>query len=385
MSGILFNDLIALRQKSGIGHYAAQLLEQFPQVAPDLSVTRLSTLPSARWVAKGMAKGASLGGGAGRLGALKGLLKGVAQGALDRYLGAAVGRGGWDLVHEPDAIAFPTSAKTLVSVMDLSVLLFPQFHPAHRVKKYEKYFMRSLAQAAHFIAISEATKRDLVEHLKVKSDQISAIALAPRVEFRPQTAAVVAAAKKKYALPDRYFLFVGNWEPRKNIPGLLRAYSRLSGTLRASCPLVLVGGWGWKSEESREMLKHSPWKETVKVLGYLPDSDLVPVTQGAMALVYPSFYEGFGLPPLEAMACGTPVICSSAGGLAEAVGSAARLVDPNDEVALSDAMKELAQSEEIRKNLSALGLAQAARFSWEETASETASVYRMLLGRKNNG
>ncbi len=386
MPRILFNDLIALRQRSGIGHYAAQLLEQYPHVAPDLSITRLSSLPAARWVVKGMSKAqGALSGGEGRLGALKGSLKGFAQAGVDRYLGATVGRGGWGLLHEPDAIAFPTQVPTLVSVMDLSVLLFPQFHPSHRVKKYEKYFMRSLSQAAHFVAISEATKRDLVEHLKVKSDRISAIALAPRVEFRPQSPQAVAAAKKKHGLPERYFLFVGNWEPRKNIPGLLRAYSRLSGSVRASYPLVLVGGWGWKSEESREMLTRAPWKENVRALGYLPDSDLVPVTQGATALVYPSFYEGFGLPPLEAMACGTPVISSSAGGLAEAVGNAALVVDPQDEVALSNAMKELAQSEEIRKNLSALGLVQAARFSWEKTARDTADVYRKLLGRKSDG
>lgn len=381
MPSILFNDLILFRQRSGIGHYAAQLLEHFPKAAPDLDVVRLSQLPSAHWVARGLGAGAGIvrGGAGGLRGKVVARLKGSVQASADKYFAWLAARGQYALFHEPDAIAFRTRLPTLLSVMDLSVLLYPEFHPAHRVQRYEKYFMRSLRRGTHFIAISQATKSDMIEHLKVKDDQISAIALAPREGFAPGERETVDAAKKRLGLPSNYFLFVGNLEPRKNIPGLLRAYSRLSAATREQFPLVLAGGWGWKSEEIRALLSRAPWKQNVKVVGYLSDADLVSTVQGAAALVYPSFYEGFGLPPLEAMACGTPVICSPAGGLAEAVGDAARLVDPKDEVAMADAMKLLAQSESLREEYRRLGIAQAAKFSWEKTARETAAVYRKLL------
>ncbi len=310
---------------------------------------------------------------------LKSTAKAVAQSALDRYLAWVEGRGDWALLHEPDAIAFPSRARTLISVMDLSVVLHPGWHPAHRVKKYERYFMRSLEQGSHFVAISEATKRDMIQHLKVKDDRISAIPLAPRGIFKKLPDVEIASVKYRWKLPDRYFLFVGNLEPRKNLPGLLRAYSRLPGSARAKHPLVLVGAWGWHSEDVREMLGRAPWKESVRHLGYLPDADLVAVTQGAMALVYPSFYEGFGLPPLEAMACGTPVISSRAGGLAEAIGDAAKVIDPEDEMDIFKAMKEVAESEELRKTLTEKGLAHAAQFSWDKTARATADIYRRLV------
>jgi glycosyltransferase involved in cell wall biosynthesis len=381
MALVLFNDLIVFRQRSGIGHYAAQLLAQYPHVAPDLPIVRLSTLPRVRWIADAMRKASSEAGRERRGPAPRsgGPLKTTAQGVLDRYLSWAVGKGDWGLLHEPDAIAFRTSVRTLVSVMDLSVILFPQWHPIYRVKKYEKYFARSLEQSAHFIAISEATKRDMVRHLHVKADRVTVIPLAPRAEVRTRPGREVAAIKSRLSLPGRYLLFVGNLEPRKNLPGLLRAYSRLPGSLRSDCPLVLVGGWGWKSEILRDMLDRAPWNRDVRHLGYLPDADLAAVTQGATALVYPSFYEGFGLPPLEAMAVGTPVISSTAGGLAEAVGDAALVVEPNDEEALAGAMKEVVVNEGLRQRLSASGAVQAARFSWETTARRTAEVYRRLL------
>jgi alpha-1,3-rhamnosyl/mannosyltransferase len=156
----------------------------------------------------------------------------------------------------------------------------------------------------------------------------------------------------------------------------LHAYARLSPNLRSRFPLLLAGGWGWRSERIREMLTQTPWSECVRWMGYVADEDLVALVNAASLLAYPSLYEGFGLPPLEAMACGTPVVSSHAGGLREAVGDAALVVQPRDTVAMTNAVAEVLEHPARAAELRQAGFARAAQFSWDRTADRTADAYR---------
>jgi alpha-1,3-rhamnosyl/mannosyltransferase len=162
------------------------------------------------------------------------------------------------------------------------------------------------------------------------------------------------------------------------VEGLLQAYRALSPVVRARYALYLAGGWGWNSGPVRELLTRSPWCDRVRWLGYLSDHELVGVMNGAEAVVYPSFYEGFGLPPLEAMACDRPVITTHGGSLAEVVGDAAMIVDPRDERQLSRAMTELLRNRELAEEYRRRGREHLHQFSWAETARLTADVYRRV-------
>lgn len=355
---LLFNDLVALRQRSGIGSYAHHLLEYLPAALGDLALTRLSE------TAAGLPLKAASRGVAGAGGGETARWKWLALKALDKYVYATSRFRRWDLYHEPDALPLRIAAPTVVTVHDLSVSLFPQWHPEHRVKKYETQLKRALDVTRYFFADSEATKRDMIKCWGVGPEKIQVVHLAPRPGFRKAT------IEKSRS----YLLFVGTIEPRKNIAGLIRAYRSLPASLREDHPLFLAGGIGWGNEEIKSLLGSD-----VHQLGYLSDDELVALMNGATAMVYPSFYEGFGLPPLEAMACGVPVISSHRGSLAEVVGEGALIVEPEDEAAMAKAMTDVLKSKELRESLVRKGNEQLKKFSWEKTARETAEGYRRVL------
>jgi glycosyltransferase involved in cell wall biosynthesis len=172
-----------------------------------------------------------------------------------------------------------------------------------------------------------------------------------------------------------YLLFVGNIEPRKNLVALVEAYSQLRNNTRRAPPLAIAGGEGWRNRLIHQAVAASPFAADIRFLGYVPDAELPALMNGALAFVYPSVYEGFGLPPLEAMACGTPVITSNRSSLPEVVGDAALLVHPDDPAELADAMARVVEHESLRDDLRGRGLKQAQRFSWEGTARLTLEVY----------
>ena len=163
--------------------------------------------------------------------------------------------------------------------------------------------------------------------------------------------------------------------------GLLRAYGKLPEKFRRQFPLKLVGGWGWKSDEVREMLSRNPWKDSVQYLGFVEDAELASLLSRARVMIYPSHYEGFGLPPLEAMACGTPVITTDKGALGEVVGYAAKIVDPNDEAAMASAIREVVEDSALAEDLRQRGLNRVKEFSWMKTAEQTLGMYQMLGGQ----
>jgi glycosyltransferase involved in cell wall biosynthesis len=269
-----------------------------------------------------------------------------------------------------------------VTVHDLSFLFYPEgFRTLNRL--YLRLFARlSARQARRVIAVSESTKRDVIEQYGIAPEKVDVVYNGVDPAFRPLPADQVSAFRTDRGLPDRFILFVGTLEPRKNIARLLQAYARLPG---ARPPFMLVGGKGWFYDEVFSLVERLELGAEVHFAGYVPADDLPCWYNAADLFVYPSLYEGFGLPPLEAMACGTPVVTSTASSLPEVVGPAALLVDPTDTEALAVAMERGLTDAGLRAQMKAQGLARAADFSWSETARRTKESYRRALSGGGNG
>jgi len=290
----------------------------------------------------------------------------------------ALRREGVELLH---SLAFSQPVlwrgPSVVSFMDLSFLRFPRaFNRANRL------YLTTMARAAvrradRLVAISEHTRQDLVRLLGADPARVAVTYCGVDPSFRPLDADRVAAYRERQGLPDRFILYVGTLEPRKNVPRLLQAYARLRRAGNAP-PLVLVGARGWRHTAIDAMLAHLDLRDHVRFLGYVPAPELPLCYNAAAVFVYPSLYEGFGLPPLEALACGTPVVTSSTSSLPEAVGDAALLVDPRDPAALAGALRAALEDEPLRDRLRRAGFQQASRFTWRRTAEQTLAVYHGL-------
>lgn len=390
---VLINDLSLYRQRSGIGCYVAELLAALEQRPDDIQIVRLSrTLTGAplRWMLNfyetGRKASESTASPAASLTGWRWLLHRNVQfarqfghRAISQYMATMDRWSQWPLYHEPDTMPLDIKAPTITTVHDLSVLLYPEWHPAHRVAKYAENFQAAVERTSFFLTDAESTRRDMIAKLGLPADRIRVVPLAPRPQFRVLPREQVQDVQQRLQLPDHYLLYVGTIEPRKNVAGLLRAYARLAPGLRARYQLVLAGGWGWRADDVREMLKQSPWNESVRMLGYVSDDDLVPLMNGAECLVYPSFYEGFGLPPLEAMACNCPVITSHGGSLEEVIGDSAVIVHPEDEKNLALTMADLLLHPDLREKFRRRGRKNLERFSWSRTAADTLDAYRAAL------
>lgn len=282
-----------------------------------------------------------------------------------------------DIFHAPHQIAPVTrKAAVVTTIHDLTTLKFPALHAGHQ-HLVGDHLHSSIARSDRLIAVSEATARDLIEDLGVAPERIRVIPNAASDHFfAPPTLEVRDAVTARHGLPARYFLYLGTIEPRKNLEALLAAYRALPLATRSAYPLLLAGGRGWLDAPIFEALARTPG---ARWLGRVPEADLPALLGGAAAFVYPSLYEGFGLPVLEAMAAGAPVITSNVSSLPEVAGEAALLVDPHDVAALSAAMARLADDPALAERLRAAGRLQAARFSWRRAAEETLGVYAELL------
>src|SRR5437867_403069 len=181
----------------------------------------------------------------------------------------------------------------------MSVLLYPEWHPIDRVHYFEKHFYERLGATSRFIADSQFTRREMIAHLPVDADRVDVVPLAARTGFRPMAEHEFRPVLKRLGLPNKYLLFVGTIEPRKNLLGLVRSYATLPRAIKSQYPLLIVGRWGWRSQEVAEEFKRN--EDSVILAGYVSEQDMAAVFNGATAMVYPSLYEGFGLPPLEMM------------------------------------------------------------------------------------
>lgn len=272
-------------------------------------------------------------------------------------------------------------ARLLTTVCDLTPFLLPQYHRDH-FDAYRAEMEEAIRKAVHLIAISENTKKDIIERFAVPADRISVTPLAASPEFYPrEDEGQQAAIREKYGIRSSFLLYTGTLEPRKNLPRLLDAFARLPASYRREYTLVLAGVKGWKFGPILEKLRSPELKDSVLLTGYVDRQDLPVLMSAAAGFVYPSLYEGFGLPPLEAMSCGTPVITSRVSSLPEVVGDAAILVDPESVDEIAGAMKQLLDDRELGARLRRMGLEQARRFTWQHTAQLTLEVYRQILGR----
>jgi glycosyltransferase involved in cell wall biosynthesis len=236
-------------------------------------------------------------------------------------------------------------------------------------------------RATKIIAVSEQTKRDVIEAYGIPAEKITVVYEAAAPGFGPQDPQTVARAKQRYHLPERYLLSVGTIEPRKNLGRVLAAFERLRDEGLADA-LVIVGKRGWLYDDFFAQLEASPAKSSVIFPGWVEDGDLPALYAGAAAVAFPSEFEGFGLPALEGMACGAPVVCSNTSSLPEIAGDAALLVDPTNTDEITDALRRVLTAPGLAEEMRGRGLAQAAKFSWERAAQETVQVYEQALGRK---
>ncbi|MCJ0761861.1 glycosyltransferase family 4 protein [Variovorax terrae] len=288
--------------------------------------------------------------------------------------------GRFDLYHEPNYLAFKFDGPSVVTVHDLSWLRFPHTHPGDRIEAMNRYLKPAIDRASLILTDSDFVRHEVVEEFRLDPARVVSIALGVETAFQPMDAAGTAQALQAHGLVHgQYLLAVGTLEPRKNLGVALKAYMQLPLALRTQCPLVLAGMTGWKTSALEQQLDPLVRAGHIRQLGYLPREDLMRVIAGARALVYPSIYEGFGLPPLEAMACGVPVIASRVSSIPEVVGDTGVLLPADDVDAFSQAMQTLVDDDALHGDLSARALTRSAQFTWPKCAADTMAAYRLAI------
>jgi glycosyltransferase involved in cell wall biosynthesis len=283
---------------------------------------------------------------------------------IDLFLGKK------DVYLFPNFVRWPLLfSNSIIVIYDLSYLLYGQYSQDANRKFLTRYVRRSIKKTSKIVTISENSKQEIIEHYHVKPDDISIIY--PAVDhqiFRPLGGKEVKRVLHKYNLNKPYILYTGTIEPRKNIVGILDAYASLPSSLRDSYSLVLAGGKGWQDKDIKAKLDELSHLD-IHLTGYVADEDLPPLYTGASVFVYPSHYEGFGMPPLEAMACGTPVITSNNSSLPEVVQEAGIMIEATDTDALTASIQKVLTDQVLADDLRKKGFEQAAKFTWEESAA----------------
>jgi alpha-1,3-rhamnosyl/mannosyltransferase len=286
----------------------------------------------------------------------------------------------FDLYHEPNILPLPFDGPTVITVHDLSWIRHPEAHPKERVRAMNRYFPAGLARANGILTDSIFVKKELITLFGVPAEKIKVIPLGVESLFRPLSADQTQTVLQRFGLiHGHYFLAVGTLEPRKNLPVALDAYARLPSTLRQHFPLVLAGMKGWHSTSLEHRIDTLSRAGEIRLPGYLPRTDLAQLIAGATALVFPSIYEGFGLPPLEAMACGVPVISSNAAAMPEVIGETGILLDPQDVDGMTQAMLWLANTPSDRSRLGGQAQERSKYFSWQACVEKTISAYQQTL------
>lgn len=284
------------------------------------------------------------------------------------------------IYHSPDYLVPPFPGRAVNTVHDLSHVLHPEFHPQARVDFMKLAFGASLEHTTHVITDTETVRQEFIRHFSWSAAHVTAIGLGVDAVFHPRADAELAAVLSKYGLrPRSYALYVGTIEPRKNTGRLLQAYEQLDPALRKAYPLVLAGGKGWKSEGVHRRMEQSANQGWLHYLSYVDQADLPLLYAGARLFVYPSLYEGFGLPIAEAMASGTPVLTSNTSCMPEVAGGAASLVDPRNVESLRDGLVHCLTDGNWQAEARTKGLARASQLSWDRCASETVAVYHKLM------
>ncbi|MFM9991242.1 MAG: glycosyltransferase family 4 protein [Burkholderiaceae bacterium] len=290
---------------------------------------------------------------------------------------------GQTLHHEPSYLPLPYNGPQVVTVCDLSCFDHPQTHPKERVELMQRNMPAAIAKADHIIVISEATGAALQRWFNVDKSRITNTYLAADPRFQPQLADTLAVALASLGLrTEAYVLCVGTLEPRKNLTTLFLAYGELPAALRQRYPLVVAGMSGWNTEALLKSAENLIRRGELRLLGYVADAVIPSLYAGAAAFCYPSRYEGFGLPALEAMASGVPVITSNQTSLPEVEGDAGLMFDTDDVDSLREQLQRLLEDRAFAEMLDQRGLARSRMFSWERCAKETFAVYEKVLQQR---
>jgi glycosyltransferase involved in cell wall biosynthesis len=299
------------------------------------------------------------------------------QGAMDAV----------DVVHSPFFNAPKKHHGALVvTIYDISFLLQPQYHTEANRLHCLQGTLNAALYADRIIAISQQTKTDLMDYFSLPAERIRVIHPAHRGIYYPEhDVDVIRGALERLGVFHNFILFVGSHEPRKNLKTLLQAYATYVTRHAGKELLVVAGGKGWLNDDLSQVAAELGIAERVRFLGYAQEADLRVLYSAAKLFVYPSMYEGFGLPPLEAMACGAPVITSNTSALPEVVGDAALLIDPHNSEALCQAMQTVLCHDELRLRMRQQSFARAGLFSWEQTAEKTLAVYEEVCPERSKG
>ncbi len=377
---VLINGLSTLKAKTGVGHHIADL---YAALSPADPASEFTLYPGEMLRDLAVRKKSKTQAGPVKSGGLRAELVGAGVAAAKlgiRAHFAAYSRSfPFDLYHEPNFVPLPTALPTVVTVHDLSVLKFPEWHPADRVRHHEAHFLRGLKRAQHVIVVSDAVRREMIAELHFPVDRVSTVHNGIGPQFAPPSSEEIEFVRRSLGLPEKFFLCVGTVEPRKNLGTVIRAFIDLPAPVRAACPLVLAGPWGWRAETDRELFEGPGRAAGARHLGYVPAAQLPALYGAARVLLYPSHYEGFGLPAVEMLACGGAVLASTAAALKEVMGPIGQLLEPLDLPAWREAMRLAATDDGYLAELKRGGLEHASQFNWARAAGETLAVYRASM------
>lgn len=367
--------------KTGVGHYTFELACALARVAPEsnFEVVYPSNLPPVAITEQddSLSLPANL------------KIKRVRVGPLGKYwwstgLPRYVRSSGIELFHGTNYDVPPwRQCATVLTIHDLSLLIHPETHEKRRVSRSRRR-LPIMARAANAVIVpTESVRGEVCEHLGLSGDKVFAVPEAARACFRPMELEATEDVRRRLGIGADFLLTVGTIEPRKNLQTLVSAFEEVAGgQSQPTLQLVIAGNRGWLIEPLLEAVEKSPFRDRIILTEYLNDEELRALYSSCRAFVYPSIYEGFGLPPLEAMACGAPVITSRIPALEETTGGAAILVEPTNVQALAGAIADLLDSDDLRSRLSALGRSRAAEFTWERTARLTLDVYEKAKAKR---
>ena len=362
-----------IKPRTGVGHYTFELaralaalrpedsFELIAPAAPPASISReIETIPNLRMVdvkpSVLMRRWWSIG--------------------LSRY----TRRARLDLFHGTNYQLPLMNAKgSVVTVHDLSIFTHPETHDARLARRARRRLPLILGAASHIITPTQAIKDELAARFNLDPIRITVTPEAPRRSFFPLKLEDTTDVRQRLGIENEFILCVGTIEPRKNLQTLVRAFERISHQIDRGLQLVIAGGEGWLTNDFDRLLRESHSRQRILLTGYLDDVELRSLYSSCSVFVYPSLYEGFGLPPLEAMACGAPVIASRIRAHEETLENNARLIEPTDDSALAGAILDLLQDEKARESLVNAGLAHVAKFSWRKTAEMTWEVYEAVF------
>ena len=372
---------------TGIGRYAFELARGLPQ-CPEIARVRYFSL--GRWVQlEQLLQADAVNAQQAQAKTLRSVLAGnrlavqVFRMVMPQLQRLRLRSTGQAIYHSPNFFLPPFAGPTVVTVHDLSHHIYPQFHPAARVEYMQRMLPDSLHRASHVITVSESARQDLITHFGHAPDSVTAIPLGAHPAFRPHSASELAPVLAQWGLQAQgYSLYVGTIEPRKNLDRLLDAYAALPEALRLRYPLVMAGSPGWRSDHTHARMARAASAGWLHYLRYVPQADLPTLYAGARLFVYPSLYEGFGLPVLEAMASGVSVVTSNVSSLPEVAGDVALSVHPEDTESLCSYIAQGLQDSSWRARATTAGVERAALFTWKKCLRQTVDVYGKAFAMK---